>query len=124
MLPHLEVVAPHFDDAAAHRVRPRNRAAFLTTLNELSTERRRWRMWLAGVRRQRRSRDFHKLFLAPFWLDHLRHHQRVTKADADVQSRVLAYHEGPEPPEARHWVAAHPADPSPPAELPDAPDRP
>lgn len=108
-----------------YHVRAQNRAAFLTTLLELSAERRRdggygWQVY----EDTEDAETFIELFFAPSWLDHLRHHQRVTKEDADVQARVLAFHEGPEPPQVRHWVAAHPGDASSPAVLPDVPHRP
>ncbi len=41
-------------------------------------------------------------FLVPSWLDHLRQHQRVTQEDADLQAKVTALHEGPEPPNVCH----------------------
>lgn len=45
-------------------------------------------------------------FLVESWLEHLRQHERVTHADADVQDIVLSYHQGPKP-VVEHYIAAH-----------------
>lgn len=44
-------------------------------------------------------------FLVESWLEHLRQHERVTHADADVQDIVLSYHQGPKP-VVEHYIAA------------------
>ena len=49
-------------------------------------------------------------FLVESWAEHLRQHKRVTQHDADVQSDVLQYHSGGEPPVVKHYLAInHPA---------------
>lgn len=41
------------------------------------------------------------------WVEHLRHHERVTGADRDVQVKVNALHRGDEAPEVQHLIAIH-----------------
>lgn len=89
-----------------YRVKAENRAAFLRVLKEFSRERRRdggyrWQVFEDAGDPAR----IVETFLVPSWLDHLRQHQRVTQEDADLQARVTALHEGPEPPVVRHLLA-------------------
>ncbi|MGH8637130.1 MAG: MFS transporter, partial [Burkholderiales bacterium] len=44
-------------------------------------------------------------FIEESWLEHLRHHERVTQADRDLQARVHALHVGAEPPRVAHYLA-------------------
>ena len=44
-------------------------------------------------------------FLEDSWLDHLRHHERVTQSDRALQDRVWAFHRGASPPAVRHFIA-------------------
>ena len=46
-------------------------------------------------------------FMEESWLEHLRHHARITHADQPVQDRVRAFHQGTKPPTVRHYLAAH-----------------
>jgi len=39
------------------------------------------------------------------WAEHLRQHRRVSKADADIRARVLAFHIGPDKPVVHHFLA-------------------
>lgn len=92
-------------------VAAQDRAPFLRALHTLAGERKRdgaygWSVFEDVAAPER----FVELFFAPSWLDHLRHHQRVTQDDADMQRSVLVFHQGPEPPLVRHLVAAHPDD--------------
>jgi MFS family permease len=48
---------------------------------------------------------FVESFWEESWLVHLRHHERVTAADRDVQAAVQAFHLGPEAPRVTHYVA-------------------
>jgi hypothetical protein len=43
-------------------------------------------------------------FTVESWAEHLRQHQRVSQADADVQDAVRRFHVGPEPPVVRHFL--------------------
>jgi Transmembrane secretion effector len=40
------------------------------------------------------------------WAEHLRHHHRVTQADAELQARVQAFHIGAAPPRVVHGLQA------------------
>jgi quinol monooxygenase YgiN len=51
------------------------------------------------------SARFVEFFMAESWVEHLRQHERVTKADREVQQRVNAYHVGAQPPRASHLLA-------------------
>jgi hypothetical protein len=44
-------------------------------------------------------------FLVESWAEHLRQHQRVSHADADLQSEALRYHQGLERPSVHHFLA-------------------
>ena len=43
-------------------------------------------------------------FHVPTWVDYLRHNQRRTKADAENLDRLLALHQGPEPPHVHRMI--------------------
>jgi len=44
-------------------------------------------------------------FQVESWAEHLRQHQRVSKADADIQEEVLRFHQGEQRPTVRHFLA-------------------
>lgn len=88
-----------------YEVDPAERAAFLAALAGLAAERRRdggygWMVYEDAAEPRRIAEVFH----VASWLDHLRQHQRVTHADAEVQAAVLAFHRGDEPPRVEHWI--------------------
>lgn len=94
----------------AYRIRPADRDAFLTVLQDLAARRMRdgaygWQVFEDAAD----PGSYHEVFLSPSWLDHLRLHGRVTQDDAAVQARVQAFHQGP-PPVARHLIGARPGD--------------
>ena len=43
-------------------------------------------------------------FTVESWAEHMRQHQRVARADADVQAEAQQYHVGPEAPVVRHFL--------------------
>lgn len=45
-----------------------------------------------------------EFFVDESWIEHLRHHGRVTRADAATEARVRALHTGPDGPRIRHHV--------------------
>jgi MFS family permease len=49
-----------------------------------------------------------EVFVEPSWSDHMRHHERITRDDADIQASVLRWHRGERPPEVRHFLAIRP----------------
>jgi quinol monooxygenase YgiN len=89
-----------------YRVKPEEVPEFLRAAHELGRTRRR-----DGARRWSMMQDlddpsrFVERYQALTWLDHLRQWQRATAADQGVRDRVLALHQGPQPPVVRHlWV--------------------
>ena len=88
-----------------YHVEKLNRTKFLHALNDMSSERRRDGAYGWGVTED--SADPEKItewFMVESWAEHLRQHKRVSHADADLQSKVLAFHTGPEKPLVRHLL--------------------
>lgn len=90
-----------------YRVEAADRRAYLEAMHVLAAERRRdgashWQVWEDAAQPGR----FTETFVEPSWQEHLRHHRRVTVADAHTQQRVAAFHRGDAPPAVVHWVAA------------------
>ncbi|WP_343074342.1 MFS transporter [Parvularcula dongshanensis] len=44
--------------------------------------------------------------MLPSWAEHLRHHNRATRHDADTQKAVECFHRGEAPPKFRHLLAS------------------
>jgi quinol monooxygenase YgiN len=89
-----------------YRIDPARRAEFLAALHRFAPERRRngafdWSVFEDAAR----AGTMVEMFLENSWAEHQRHHARVTAADADLQTQVLAFHMGPEPPVVRHLLA-------------------
>jgi MFS family permease len=90
-----------------YQIDPKNREPFLKALEDYGHERRRdgayrWRIFEDLSQRGR----FVETFLDDSWLDHLRHHQRVTNADRALEDAVRHFQIGAEP-QTVHLVAAH-----------------
>jgi MFS family permease len=90
----------------AYRIRPEDKAAFLQALEPLRDERRRdgayaWAVFEDAADPARIVETFH----VASWMEHLRQHERVTKADQIVQDNVLRFHLG-EAPTVTHLIAA------------------
>ncbi len=45
-----------------------------------------------------------EVFVVESWLEHLRQHERVTKADREILDRPQAFHIGPKPPTVTHYM--------------------
>ena len=45
-----------------------------------------------------------EFFIVESWLEHLRQHERVTRADKELQDHVNSFHNGPEPPRVSHFL--------------------
>ena len=50
-------------------------------------------------------------FETPTWLDHLRVRDRMTVTDRQIETEVLAFHGGEQPPATRHLLAHVPVAP-------------
>ena len=89
-----------------YRIQPGDRKSFLAALEKLAHERRRDGAYAWGVFEDSAEEGrFLETFLVKSWLEHLRQHQRVTKADRILQSAVHRYHvEGT--PKVTHFIAA------------------
>ena len=89
-----------------YRIQRGDRKAFLAALEKLAHERRRDGAYAWGVFEDSAEEGrFLETFLVKSWLEHLRQHQRVTKADRILQSAVHRYHvEGA--PKVTHFIAA------------------
>jgi len=88
-----------------YRIRPDDRAAFHRVLKRLSAERRRDGAYGWGVTED--SADPERIvewFMVESWAEHLRQHRRVSKADADLQTEVLAFHQGSARPQVQHLL--------------------
>ncbi|MDJ0950638.1 MAG: MFS transporter, partial [Alphaproteobacteria bacterium] len=78
-------------------VAPEQTPDFLAALQELSEARRRGGAFAWGVFEDAaRPGRFIEYFMEPSWLEHLRHHQRVTEEDRRLQERLWAFHRGPD----------------------------
>lgn len=89
-----------------YEIDPANSAAFLKAMRELESSRRRnggfgWGLYEDMEKPGRMVEHF----FTDSWLEHLRHHERVTVSDRDVQQRVSAFHKGTAPPRVSHFAA-------------------
>ena len=88
-------------------IAPEATEGFQTALDELSRERRRNGAFAWGLFEDAEQPGrYIEYFLEDSWLEHLRHHHRVTGTDRDVQERVRSYHRGETPPRVRHFISA------------------
>ena len=91
-----------------YRIDPKNRNAFLKALGENSRERRRDGAYDWGIFEDPADEGrFIETFLTDSWLEHLRLHQRVTKADQISQQAVRRFQIGAGP-KTTHLISAQP----------------
>lgn len=93
-------------------IEPADTPRFLAVLHEFSRARRRggafaWRVFEDAARPGR----FIECFLESSWLEHLRHHCRVTEDDRRLQEQLWAFHRGPDKPKVSHLLAPGPVPP-------------
>ena len=92
-----------------YRVRREDRNAFLSAVTHLAHERRRDGAYAWGIMEHSGEPErVVEWFLVESWAEHLRQHQRVSKADADVQEAVARYHQGPDRPVVHHFLGLDP----------------
>ena len=83
-----------------------DRAAFQQAIHKLEQARRRDGAYSWGLMAQTNDPDaLLEWFMVESWQEHLRQHQRVSHADAELQRAVLQYHQGDEPPKVSHHIA-------------------
>jgi MFS family permease len=92
-----------------YKVRVEDREAFAAVLEALSAERRRDGAYAWGASEDAAAPEIVlEWFFVESWAEHLRQHQRVSKADAELQARVRAFHSDDAPPVVRHYLAFEP----------------
>lgn len=91
-----------------YRIDPDDRQRFLVALEALADERRRDGAYAWGVFEDAADKGrMVEIFFAESWLEHLRQHERVTRADRMLQEAVLRFQtEGA--PEITHLILAEP----------------
>jgi MFS family permease len=88
-----------------YRIDPKDREAFLAALTRYARTRRRDGAYSWGVFQDTAHIDrFVETYLVDSWLEHLRQHERVTRADRALEDRVLAFTR--EAPRITHYIAA------------------
>jgi MFS family permease len=97
---------------AEYHVAPEHREAFLSAIGTLARERRRdgayeWDIYQDSAHPERMI----ETWLVDSWLEHMRQHTRITRADRAVEDRVQRL--AREPPRITHYIAARPRRPSP-----------
>ncbi|WP_434034642.1 MFS transporter [Cupriavidus sp. a3] len=86
-------------------VRAPDRDAFLRAVHQLSEERLRDGAFNWGVLEDPANPELlTEWFLVESWAEHLRQHERVPHADADLQREVIRFHAGDKPPRVRHLL--------------------
>ena len=80
--------------------------AFLETLHALSASRygdgaHQWGVFQDAAEPGRWT----EWFLLPSWLEHLRQHERTSRADEDLNEAARCFHRGPDKPQVRHLLA-------------------
>ncbi len=91
-----------------YRIDPKSREAFLHALGRYSRARRRDGAYEWGIFEDPSDEGrFIETFLTDSWLEHLRQHQRVTKADRLLEQTVRRFQIG-EGPKATHLIGAQP----------------
>jgi quinol monooxygenase YgiN len=90
-----------------YRIDPKDREEFLSTIKLLADERKRdgayaWEVFQDSADDGR----FLETFFVESWLEHLRQHRRVTKADRALEQEVRKFIRSP--PTITHFIAARP----------------
>jgi hypothetical protein len=62
----------------------------------------RWSLWSDPARPGR----YLESFVVASWIEHLRQHERMTKADREMQAAATAFHVGPGAPVVTHYIHA------------------
>lgn len=93
-----------------YRILKQDIPAFLGAMKHVEQERRRDGAYAWGVAEHTGHPErVIEWFLVESWAEHLRQHQRVSKADADMQAEAVRFHQGPAKPEVHHFLAMDPA---------------
>jgi len=88
-----------------YRIDPRDREPFLAAIEKLGQERRRDGAYAWGIFEDASEEGrMLETFLVESWLEHLRQHERVTKADMSLQETVQRFHTAGTP-KVTHLIA-------------------
>ena len=94
-----------------YRIRKPDLPAFLSAMQHVAAERRRDGAYAWGVAEHTGDPErVIEWFMVESWAEHLRQHQRVSRADADQQAEAVRFHVGPERPVVNHFLALRPGD--------------
>lgn len=90
-----------------YQVDPEDADEFLRAMQVVGRSRRRagslrWGLWNDASEPTR----WVESFVDESWIEHLRHHERLTDLDAAIEGRAIAYHRGDGPPKVSHYVSA------------------
>jgi MFS family permease len=92
-----------------YRIAPQDVPEFLQKIQQLKAVRRRLGAYDWGILEDTAEPGrFVEYFLDSSWLDHLRHHERVSGHDKIIQMEVRALHRGATPPKITHLVGPKP----------------
>lgn len=90
-------------------IHERDREAFLDAVHQLKPARQRDGAHSWGVYEDTEQKGHYiEHFVEESWVEHLRHHERVTHADKPLQDAVMAFHQGDETPIVKHFLASYP----------------
>lgn len=89
-----------------YRIDPDEARAFVAAMHALARVRRRggaidWGLFEDTAEPGR----YLEYFIEPSWVEHLRHHERVTAADQLIRDKVNTFHRGDAPPRVTHYLA-------------------
>ncbi|MCV3273473.1 MFS transporter [Roseobacter sinensis] len=112
--PEPAVTLPHPDDRGPvmiqirYEIAEEDQKSFRRLMGDLARARRRggaygWTLMQDAEEPER----FVETWFETSWINHLRHHERVSRADRDIQAEVQALHRGAGAPAARHFLALH-----------------
>jgi hypothetical protein len=89
-----------------YRIDPARAQEFRLAMGALERERRRNGAFAWGLYQDAADPAlFLEYFLEESWLEHLRHHGRVTQADRDQQAQAHEFHVDETPPKVSHYLA-------------------
>jgi quinol monooxygenase YgiN len=89
-----------------YQIAAEDREAFLRAIYQLRAARRRDGAYNWGVYEDTEQQGaFIEHFVEDSWVEHLRHHERVTQADVPLQHAVQAFHCGEGVPKVQHLLA-------------------
>ncbi len=78
---------------------------FLSLMYQLERVRKQYGAYTWNILQESNDPEvFVEQFMDVSWLDHLRHHKRITSKDAELQEQIHALHKGDEPPKTRHFL--------------------